>query len=93
VKVRVAAPIDPALPCFVALEVALSQRGLTRAPHETLAAFAERISIAAKTEAPLSEATSVVHRYAELRYGGRGDEAALTKEIAGLTSRLRGRAA
>ena len=92
-KVEPVAPPDPPLPCFIALEAALAQQGLSRAPHETLGAFADRIAIASTKEDRLSEATRVVREYAELRYGGRGDEALITQEIAGLTSRLRGRVA
>lgn len=76
---------DPPLACYAELEAALSMRGHARAPHETLGSFADRVS---RSE-HLSDTAPVIRRYAELRYGGRDDEARVSEEIRALVHRLR----
>jgi hypothetical protein len=50
--------------------------GLVRQPHETLHQFAARLT-AASTDAEYRQAAEWYHRFAALRYGRRGDLAAL----------------
>jgi hypothetical protein len=70
-------PIEQPLPCFVRLAAALERRGgVTREPSESLDRFARRLA-----SAGLAEAAALVERYAALRYGGRGDQATLDRDV------------
>ncbi|HOU94272.1 MAG TPA: DUF4129 domain-containing protein, partial [Polyangiaceae bacterium] len=84
-----APPVEPPLPGFVALDRALARRGLARAPWETLRRFTDRVAAAPELPAP-ERATIAAHlrAYAELRYAGRGEAAALERELAASARRI-----
>jgi len=84
-----AAPVEPPLPGFVALDRALGRRGLTRAPGETLHRFTERVAAAPELGPPERAAIAAhLRAYAELRYAGRGEAAALDRELAASARRI-----
>ncbi len=61
------------LPCLERLLLALGKRGAVRARHETLERFAARL--------PDPSSAALLGRYCALRYGGVGDERALSAEL------------
>ncbi|MEM1029694.1 MAG: transglutaminase domain-containing protein [Myxococcota bacterium] len=87
-------PTGPAsagpLACFQDLSEALSQAGLPRHPAETPVQWANRI--VADPSLPgeaAAEAAALLHRYAALRYGQRGHEKDLARDVAAWTTSLR----
>jgi len=81
--------VEPPLPGFVALDRALGRRGLTRAPGETLHRFTERVAAAPELGPPERAAIAAhLRAYAELRYAGRGEAAALDRELAASARRI-----
>jgi transglutaminase-like putative cysteine protease len=69
--------VERPLPCFVRLTAAIERRrGVTREPSESLERFAHRLA-----GAGLADAAALVERYAALRYGGRGDQATLDRDV------------
>lgn len=69
---------------MVPLFECLQQAGLQRAPGESLERFGARVQVASIAYG--AQASSLLTRYAALRYGGQGDEAAL---IAGVTELIK----
>lgn len=68
------------LACFVELEEALAQRGVVRGATETIEQLARRLDD--DGAAPLArDGPQLLRRYAALRYGGIGDESALSSDI------------
>ncbi len=72
---------DAPLPCWSALSAALSKRGMVRAPHETLEAYAARVS-ATDLLAPELRAgvASAIRAYAAVRYGEDTNAEAMVRE-------------
>jgi transglutaminase-like putative cysteine protease len=67
------------LPAFESLATALSRAGLDRAASEPLERFAKRIVAAGEPWSP--EVAEVLTRYAELRYGGIGEERTVASRL------------
>src|SRR5262249_51286116 len=69
----------PALPCFDKLTDALAREGHERQGSEPIESFARRL---AALNAPWSfDVASALFRYADLRYGGIGDEKEIDKVV------------
>lgn len=67
------------LPCFVSLTDALARAGHERDPSEPVEVFARRL---ATVETPwAADASQALLLYADLRYGGLGDEAAIVRQL------------
>lgn len=77
------------LPCFDSLTDALTSAGLERDPSEPVEVFARRL---ATFDAPWAgDAARALLLYADLRYGGLGDEAAIVRELDRATRAVRSR--
>jgi len=71
------------LPGFVALTEALSKRGVTRGPAETIAHLMDRIEAdVSLSDEEKQRAMRLLRRYALVRYAGQGDGEALNREMA-----------
>jgi hypothetical protein len=70
-----AAPGEAPFPCLTSLLAVLARRGLARSPAEPLERFAARVA----EDQP--EASALLLRYADLRYGGEGDLPSLARDI------------
>jgi hypothetical protein len=75
-----------ALPCFDALSSALATQGIARDAAEPIEAFARRLE--ALDVAWAHDAAEALNAYAAMRYGGQGDEAAITKSLERATRRI-----
>ncbi len=72
---------DAPLPCWAALSAALSKRGMVRAPHETLEAYAARVASTDLLTPELRAAgASAIRGYAAVRYGEEGDAEAMVRQ-------------
>ncbi len=72
---------DAPLPCWAALSAALSKRGMVRSPHETLEAFATRVSSTDLLTPELrAGAASAIRGYAAERYGESVDAEAMVRQ-------------
>ena len=74
------------LPAFESLATALSRVGLDRVPSEPLERFAKRVDAAGEPWS--SEVAEVLARYAELRYGGIGEEHTVASRLDELARRV-----
>lgn len=80
VELRTGGSSDKPLPCWDALASALSSRGIVRSPHETLEAYAARVSSTDLLAPALrDDAAAAIREYAALRYGAPADEAAMVR--------------
>ncbi|GAC1524386.1 MAG: hypothetical protein NVS3B10_23800 [Polyangiales bacterium] len=75
---RITAASRP-LPAFETLATALARAGWERTPSEPLERFARRVDAAGETWS--RDVADVLSRYAELRYGGIGEERSVAKEL------------
>ena len=79
---------DP-LPGFASLSRALRQRGIPRAPTETLARYARRLEREAGLPDELrARSAELGRRYELVRYAARGDAPALEREMRELAGRV-----
>lgn len=96
-RARASVAVDPPLPGFSLLARALAGRGLARGVDETLSRFAARLEaqIEARGDREVggegievgsieARSAELVRRYELLRYAGRGDAAAIDREMADL---------
>jgi len=71
---------DAPLPCWAELSAALSKRGMVRSPHETLEAFAARVSTTDLLTPELrAVVASAIRGYAAARYGQADDAEAMVR--------------
>jgi protein-glutamine gamma-glutamyltransferase len=84
-KTTVASTSRP-LPAFESLATALSHVGWERLPSEPLERFAKRVDAAGEPWS--AEVAEVLARYAELRYGGIGEERTVASRLDALARKL-----
>ena len=85
-RVRRMPPGERPLPCYERLSIALASAGVSRGDAETLEAFALRV--AARSEPWAADVATAVTSYAALRYGGVGDESAVTATLERVAARV-----
>ncbi len=79
------------LPCFAQLSTALQARGIERDDNEPIGSLLARLE-QSDLDAPLpAEGSLLLERYRALRYGGKGDEQDLARDISGYVARLQKR--
>jgi len=76
------------LPCFVRLSDALARRGFARPEHETVEAFAARVSNSELEQGIGVQAAKLLQRYAALRYGGHGESKDLSTDVERLLTKM-----
>jgi hypothetical protein len=74
------------LPAFESLATALSRAGWERVPSEPLERFAKRVDAAGEPWS--AEVAEALVRYAELRYGGVGEERTIASRLDELARKL-----
>ncbi len=79
-------PTSKPLPAFESLATALSRAGWERVPSEPLERFARRVDAAGEPWS--TEVAEALLRYAELRYGGVGEERTIASRLDELARKL-----
>lgn len=78
-KTGVVLEVEPPLPAFETLAAALARAGWPRSASEPLEIFAQRVVNGGEPWS--SDVADVLARYAELRYGGIGEEGAVAQRL------------